>query len=228
MKNRKAIIDDGMCPELVRGAEFDGIFQIPKIKAPSYFFIPKQLTPYSYINQDHNQKENAVCFYENDYKFADLLINPDKALQSLTSFGAFITLDCSLYRNAPLTVQIANIYKSRSVGCYAQNKGFYVIPQVRWGTEETFTTKVLPEKVAFLGIPKRSIVAISPYGCFKSREDKLIFEAGLAAMLEELDPKHVLVYGPMPDKIFRKYDRYSCFHHYDDWLTLKRGGKTNG
>jgi hypothetical protein len=30
----------------------------------------------------------------------------------------------------------------------------YIIPQVRWGSEETYTKKVLPEKVAFWGIEK--------------------------------------------------------------------------
>lgn len=40
-KNRKAVIDDGMNPELVRGADFDGYNGIPIIKKPDEIIIPK-------------------------------------------------------------------------------------------------------------------------------------------------------------------------------------------
>lgn len=124
----------------------------------------------------------------------------------------------------PLTVQIANVYRNRAIGYKAQCKGLYAIAQIRWGTEETYTTKVLPEKVAFLGAPKRSIVAIGTYGCIGGKENKYHFEAGLESMLIELEPKHVLVYGSMPNKVFEKYLCSTKFHQYDDWITTKKGG----
>jgi hypothetical protein len=46
-QKRKAIIDDGMNPELVQGADFEGIFQIPKIAPPKHILLPEQITPFS-------------------------------------------------------------------------------------------------------------------------------------------------------------------------------------
>lgn len=60
------------------------------------------------------------------------------------------SLDCSLYCDAPLAVQIANVYRNRAIGYYYQSKGAYVI--------------------------------------------KYHFEAGMAAMMETLEPEIVLDY----------------------------------
>ncbi|WP_026506532.1 DUF4417 domain-containing protein [Butyrivibrio sp. MC2013] len=225
---RKAIIDDGMNPELIKGAELDGILQIPKIKAPDYIFIPDRLIPYTKLSKDKIYRNTAVVFYEKDTNFSEILINPDAALKSLAPINAFITPDPSLYRNAPLPVQITNVYRNRAIGFYAQVHGFYVIPNIRWGTEETYTTKVLPEKIAFLGVPKHSIVAIGSYGCIQTKNDKYHFKAGLEEMLVELEPKDVLVYGAMPSNVFSDYERDTNFHHYDDWLSCIKKGDNYG
>ena len=90
---------------------------------------------------------------------------------------------------------------------------------IRWGDERSFTTIELPEKFAFLGAPKNSIVSIGTYGCSKNKEDKYFLEAGLEAMLTELTPRVVVVYGSYNPKIFGKYENYTQFHHLPDWTT---------
>ncbi len=60
----------------------------------------------------------------------------------------------------------------------------YVIPNVRWGDERTFSNIVLPEKIAFLGLPKHSILSVGTYGCIKSKEAKYYFKEGLKTMLD--------------------------------------------
>ena len=223
-KSRKAIIDDGMNPELIQGACTDPVFGIPQMMAPKHIFIPEGITPFSYLDKDPTPRNHAVGFHEMDINFSDILINTDQCLEDIRPFGAMITPDCSLYRNAPPAVQIANVYRNRAIGFRAQCRGIYAIAQIRWGSEETYTTKVFPEKVAFLGAPKKSIVAIGTYGCIGGKENKYHFEAGLEAMLIELEPKDVLVYGPMPDKVFNNYLTSTRFHQYDDWTTIKKGG----
>ena len=60
-----AIITDGCNPELVKGAEFDGIFEIPIIKAPEIIAIPKAIVPFS--KRDKVDPSGfAICEYEND------------------------------------------------------------------------------------------------------------------------------------------------------------------
>ena len=229
--NRKAIIDDGMNPELVFGADFDGYFGIPLIHKPEKFIIPSNIVPFT-KRMRIQQNNIAVGFYEMDSEFSDILISPEKYIDEFKSkilitpgnIRLFISPDCSLYRNAPLAVQIANVYRNRAIGYYFQSKGCYVIPQIRWGSELTYTTKLLPEKVSFLGVEKHSIVAIGTYGCFRTSDDKYHFEAGLAAMMETLEPKIVLVYGSMNQKIFSRYFEYAQFINYPDWITQVKGG----
>ncbi len=223
INKRKAIIDDGMSPELVKGAEFDGIFEIPIIKAPSHILIPEGITPFGARNRATNFKE-AIGFNEMDVNFAEVLIHPEDFIEDFKRYSALISPDCSLYRDAPLTVQLANVYRNRAIGVYYQQRGMYVIPQIRWGSEETYTTKVLPDKIAFLGVEKHSIVAIGTYGCTGSKENKMHFKAGLKAMLETLEPEVVLVYGPMSDKIFSDFLHLTRFIQFTDWTKRQKGG----
>ncbi len=218
----KANLDDGCNPELVAGADFDGYFGIPVIKKPKTIIIPKRIVPFTKLSKA-NSFEDAVAFYEMDPEFSDVLINPDNYIDPLQKH-IFISPDCSLYRNAPYAVQVANVYRSRAIGSYYQRHGAYVIPQIRWGNSLTYTTEVFPEAVAFLGVEKHSIVAIGSYGCSQTRDDKNHLKAGLEAMLMTLEPVVVLVYGSMPKKIFDDYKTVTQLVHYPDWTTLVHKG----
>ena len=220
---RKAVIDDGMNPELVRGADFDGYFGIPIIKKPTEIIIPERAVPLTKIGKAEKFKD-AIATYEMDQKFAELLIRPDDYIDILQNY-IFISLDCSLYRNAPFSAQVTNVYRSRAIGSYYQRHGIYVIPHIRWGNSLTYTTEVFPEAVAFLGVEKHSIVAISPYGCAKTRDDKYHLKAGLEAMLMTVEPEVVLVHGAMPKSVFDDYRNTTKFVHYPDWTTyVHKGG----
>lgn len=222
-KKKYNIIDDGFHPELVERAFFDGFLEIPTIKAPKEIIIPKSLTPFTKRNYA-DTTDTAICEYEHDFRFTELVYKPEQLFEDLSRFSAFISPDCSLYLDMPLCLQIANVYFNRAVGSYYQSRGMYVIPNIRWGDERTFTTCELPEKVAFLGAPKQSIVSIGTYGCIKTADDKYYLKAGLEAMLQELEPVVVLVYGNMPDSIFQDYANCTKFVQYDDWTTRKRNG----
>lgn len=218
LKNK---IDDGFNPELVYGAFFDGNLEIPQIKRPDKIIIPSALIPFSQRNRSDNYKE-FVHFYEHDKNFATVLTAAKEHFDCLKKFQGVISPDCSLYRDMPLVLQIANTYMNRAIGHYLQSKGLYVIPNIRWGDERSYTTIELPEKFAFLGVPKRSIVSIGTYGCIKSKENKIYFTEGLEAMLDELEPEVVLVYGGMPDSIFTKVKDRTKFVHYPDWTSLQK------
>lgn len=223
MKKKRAIIDDGCNPELVYGATFDGFLEIPKINAPDNIIIPTGITPFSQRNRAPSVSE-AIGFQEPDINFAEVLRTPSKYISDFGRFAALISPDCSLYRDAPLAVQIANLYRNRAIGSYYQRKGIYVIPQIRWGNELTYTTEYFPDKIAFLGVDRHSIVAIGTYGCITGRVNKAYFKAGLKAMLETIDPAVVLVYGPMPETIFGEFQRSAKFVKYPNWTTRMHGG----
>lgn len=221
---RKTIIDDGMNPELVKGATFDGYLGIPLVKKPKNLVIPTGITPFTCRKRISNDSE-AIGFYEMDESFSDLLIHSEKYAEEFKN-KIIITPDCSLYRDAPLSVQINNTYRNRTIGYYLQKNGAYVIPQIRWGNSLSYTSEVLPEKLAFLGVEKRSIVAIGTYGCIQTQSDKVHFKAGLKAMLETLEPEIVLVYGSMPDFIFKEFSGLTKFVQYPDWITRQKRSKS--
>ncbi|MCR4611171.1 MAG: DUF4417 domain-containing protein [Lachnospiraceae bacterium] len=215
-----ASLSDGCNPELVIGAEFDGIFEMPIIKKPKKYVIPKNLVPFSKMEKA-DKKSFAVCEYENDVEFKDLLVNPDEYIEILKQYQGFISPDCSVYRDMPLAIQITNIYRSRAIGYCFQKHGVYVVPCVRWGDERTYTRKFLPEKIAFSGVEKNSIVSVGSYGQLKDRVNRYYFEAGMDAMMEELEPEIVLVYSKMPDYIEEEYPK-TRFVEYPDWTSIVR------
>lgn len=223
MRRIKANLDDGCNPELVAGATFALPLGIPIIKAPPQIIIPEGITPFSVRHRAPSFNE-AIGFYEKDINFAEVLRSPQDYIDDFGRFKALISPDCSLYRDAPLTVQLANVYRNRAIGSYYQRRGQYVIPQIRRGNEYTYTTKYFPEKIAFIGAEMHSIVAIGTYGCFDGKENKYYFSAGLEAMMETLEPQIVLVYGSMPKKIFGQYMSYAKFVQYPDWTTRMHGG----
>lgn len=221
---RKATLNDGCNPELVLGSIFSGNLEIPLIKKPKHFIIPSGITPFSKIDEMPSKNE-AIGFFEKDDNFSDILISPNRYIERFRKCNVLISPDNSLYRNAPLAAQVINLYRGRALGSFYQKKGAYVVPLVRWGNRLTFTTEYFPEKIAFLGVEKHSIVAIGTYGCIQSHEDKLIFKDGLEAMLIELEPKIVLVYGAMPPQVFDDYLHFTRFIQYQDWTSRKLRGK---
>lgn len=221
---RKANLDDGCNPELVAGALFDGTLEIPIIHNPSEIIIPSGITPFT--EREHAVGTNeAIGFFEKDLKFAEVLIDPAAYIEDFRRFQTLISVDCSMYIDAPLAVQIINLYRSRAIGSYYQRNGCNFYPLPRWGNEFTYTTQYFPEPVAFLGIERKGIVCVGTYGCINSREEKYYFKAGLDAMMQYLEPQVVLVYGAMPDSIFGEYQHYAQFVQYPDWTRRMHGGK---
>lgn len=130
--NRKANLDDGCNPELVAGAQFDGVLEIPIIQAPKEIIIPSGITPFSKREKALGTND-AIGFLEKDPRFANVLIDPAAYVEDFRRFRCLLPLDCSLYRDAPLAVQITNLYRSRAVASYYQRNGCNFYPFARWG-----------------------------------------------------------------------------------------------
>lgn len=226
-KKIETLVDEGFRVNLVETAFFDGKFEIPHIDAPKEIIIPEGMVPFS-IRGRNQDKKDFICFYEHDIKFRDVLTKTEDYVEEFKQYPGIISPDCSLYIDAPLCVQIADIYLNRAVGHYLQKQGIYVIPNIRWGDERTYKADFLGEKVAFQGVDKHSIVSIGTYGQIQTAESKRIFREGLIEMLDELQPKVVLVYGSMPDKIFRGLENKTKFIQFQDWTTKMKQSQKSG
>ena len=87
-----------------------------------------------------------------------------------------------------MPMKIWNVYRSRQIGAYYQARGIKVIPTISWAEEDTF-------EFCFLGIPKGSIVSVSTIGVKQDSEALKIWEEGMKAMIEQIEPSTILVYG---------------------------------
>ena len=223
----KIFMDDGFNPELVETAFFDGELEIPHLNKPDELIVPNGMIPFSKRNYSVDHTE-FVVFYEYDTHFADIIRNPDRFESDIGLFPGMVSPDNSVYVDSPLAVQIANVYRNRAIGCFYQQRGHYVIPNVRWGDERSYTTAVLPERFAFLGLPKHSIYAVGTYGCCKTSEERYHLRNGLLEMIDELEPEIILIYGAMPESVFHGVKERTRFIQYADWTSCKKGGGRHG
>ena len=182
---------------LVENADYEGYFELPKIKTSDK--LPEKIVNFSKaMGRYFKDFDCFVAFYEDDERFERLWNNPKKYIRKLKKFKGIISPDYSMYRNMPLCMQIWNTYRSRALAVWLQNNGVEIIPNVRFGDERTFS-------FCFDGIEKNKAVAIGTHGCIKRKEDKLFFKAGLAQMVQRLKPETIIVYGAVPDSIFKPY-----------------------
>ena len=141
--------------------------------------------------------ENYIAhFYYDDYKFISAWREPDKYLDRLRRFKAVVAPDFSLYTDFPIALQILSCYRRQWCGAYWQSLGIDVIPDVVWGTRDSF-------QFCFDGIPKHSTVAVSTVGVKRDKdwnnETSSLFRDGYNEMLERLEPTAVMFYGDMID-----------------------------
>lgn len=214
-------IDDGYYSWLVEAADFDSLLEIPKMTQPKHMEMPENLIPFSKMKYSKQYSE-YIHFYEHDMVFRNFLQNPDRFIEQIYRFPGIITPDCSLYRDMPLVLQMTNTYMSRAVGCYLQEQGMNVYPNVRWGDERSYTPVFTDTPFAFLGIEKHSIVSVSTYGCIRGKENKKYFHDGFHAMLKYLEPEIVLIHGAMPSDVFCDLPSNLHYAHYMDWTSQKR------
>lgn len=182
---------------LVEKADYDGYFELPKIRTSSQ--LPDRVITFSKaMARTWNDFDCWVMFYEHDVNFERLWHNPKQYLAKLKKFNGIISPDFSLYRNMPLCMQMWNTYRGRAIAVWLQNNGVEIIPNVRFNDERTY-------EFCFDGIEKFKTVAVGTHGCIKNRIDKDYFKDGLAEMVRRLSPRTIIVYGAAPDDIFKKY-----------------------
>lgn len=160
-------------------------WQMPIIENDN--FIPADLIGFNYAKSSEN-KNAGIHFYLDDYQFERLWNNPSDYVGILSEYECILSPDFSLYLDMPMPMKIWNVYRSRQIGQYYQSMGIKVIPTLSWAEKETF-------EFAFKGIPKGSIVSISTIGVKKDADALKIWKDGMDAMIKEIEPSTILVYG---------------------------------
>lgn len=192
---RRAGCKDVFNAFLVEGAHFAGLFELPIIEPTVW--IPNKLIAFSKAvsSNDYNQ---WVHFYEDDYLFERVWRNPKRYLPILKRFNGVILPDFSVYRDMPLVMQLWNIFRSRAVGYWLQENNVRIIANIRFGDERT-------HRYCCDGIASHCAIAVGTHGTIKDAEDRRVFSEGLAAVVEQLEPRVIIVYGCAPESIFGVY-----------------------
>ena len=191
---------------LVADATFDSDLEIPRIQPVDS--IPTRLIPFSKAVSG-TEYDAWVHFYQDDGEFERLWNNPRRYLPILKRFAGVISPDFSLYRDMPLVMQQWNIYRSRAIGHWLQTNGIPVIANIRFSDERTYM-------LSCAGVPRNSTIAIGSHGCIRLLHEREYFVRGLAAIVNELKPKSIVVYGSAPDSIFGCYKEAGISIHQFD------------
>lgn len=189
--------DRGGCKDvfhaaLIKDAHFAGEYGFPIIREEHR--IPRKLIRFSATLREDKDFHQWVMFYEDDHLFERIWNCPQKYLPMLKRFDGVITPDFSLYYDMPLAMQIWNIYRSRAIGAWLQTNGVRVIPNIRFGSPETYD-------FVCDGISRHSVIAIGTLGCIKNRIYHEEFERGIIRVAQELEPEAIVFYGSLPSSV---------------------------
>ena len=160
-------------------------WQMPIIKNDN--FIPDDLIGFNYAKSS-NEKNVGIHFYLDDYQFERLWNSPEDYVDILSQYQCILSPDFSLYLDMPMPMKIWNVYRSRQIGQFYQQHGIKVIPTLSWAEEDTF-------EFAFKGIEKGSVVSVSTIGVKRDEKAFEIWKNGMKAMIQEIQPSVILVYG---------------------------------
>lgn len=163
----------------------DDFWEMPVIRNNGY--IPERLIGFNYAKTSKD-KNTGIHFYVDDYQFERIWNYPEKYIETLMQYDCILSPDFSLYMDMPMPMKIWNIYRSRFIGAYYQEKGIAVIPIVSWAEPATY-------EFCFKGIPKGSIVSVSTVGVKQDKQALAVWQDGMAAMIKAIKPSCILVYG---------------------------------
>lgn len=170
---------------LIDCLQLDNDWQMPIIKKTE--FVPNDLIGFNYAKTS-DQKESGIHCYIDDYQFERLWNTPEKYIEVLAKYSCFLSPDFSLYMDMPMPVKIWNIFRSRFIGAYYQNKGIEVIPTLSWAEPATFA-------FCFKGIEKGGVVSVSTIGVKNDTNALKIWHDGMNEMIKQIEPSTIIVYG---------------------------------
>ena len=170
--------------------------------------IPPDVVSFKNVSQSPDNSK-WVHFYENDNLLELVWESPEFYTNNLRRFPGIISPDLSIYRDMPQPLQSFNNYRNRVLAHWFSEQGFNVIPNIRWGDENTYP-------FCFDGIEANKPVCVSTLGTLRHKEDRECFRRGFAEMVKRLSPSVIIIYGQMPADIFSDYQISGIpFSHFD-------------
>ena len=175
---------------LLKNADYTGEYDFPIIREEHA--VPGKMITFSRALQEKKDFHQWVCFYEDDFLFERIWKQPSRYVSVLSKFEGVVAPDFSVYYDMPYSMQIWNIFRSRTIGAWLQQQGIKVIPNIRFGDARTYDC-------CCDGISKHSTIAIGSLGCLKVKDYREIFEEGVRYVARLLQPETIVFYGATPN-----------------------------
>ena len=202
-------------PEIIKGLEKVGPFDMPIIR-PNYS-IPTvvETTPFDRIGDDKSNYNSLVVFYINDNRFFNRLSHPWSYTEKLRQFNGMVAPDLSQYINMDYPRRLSNCYWNKAFAAYWQHENINVYPNVTWSLPDSYD-------YSMAGLPRNSVIAINSMGVLKYNYSKALWLDGYHYMVKALDPICILRYGP---KIFGEDENRSIYLNNTQLNILRNGSK---
>ena len=143
----------------------------------------------------HKEGKWAVHFFQHDHTFIKAITDRLEATTStLIDCDVLFAPDCSLYVDAPVFINMQNVYRSRFAAAYWQSLGFNVIQTASWGDANSF-------KYCFEGLAEHSITAICGIGHDYCLQANHLWHYAVQRLIEEKSPTKLIVYGGKQDEL---------------------------
>ncbi|MCF7932659.1 MAG: DUF4417 domain-containing protein [Acholeplasmataceae bacterium] len=189
------VVKDNFQAFLVEDARFVSKEEYPMIEKWMISEDPPQrIIPFNKINELKNIDECFICFYCRDEDFSRVKRNPRQYISLFKRSKGIIGFDFSIHTDMPMIKQKSQINDNLSLTYFYGKSGVNVIPNIRYGVEDT--------KTDFLqAIPKDSLIAFGTYGFIKTIEEQNVWFSVLLDMIKILRPKGIIVYGSLPSDL---------------------------
>ncbi len=175
---------------------------------------PKEIVQWDQRKACENIAETALSFYSEDSTFNAVLSDPERYLDVCRQYGCVIGTDASPYDNMPIVVQKSQIFLNLAITYFYGRRGIKVIPNVRLGDMRTVSS--------LEAYPKNTLVSIGTNGFTKELANRRIFTEEVNQVVERLEPRGILVYGPAPEWLFRSaIDKDIPIYQYDSYMTKR-------
>lgn len=157
---------------------------------PESLAVPKCLHAMNFKKLSR-KRPTLQHFFMDDHFFETVWNTPKTGIKIATRpyLWATTTPDFSMYTDWHFIPNLWNLYRTRLVGRIWQDYGAVVIPTVNWTVQSSY-------EYCFLGIPQNQIVALLISNKQKQRpEVRKLFLDGYYAMIENLNPRHIIFFG---------------------------------
>lgn len=162
----------------------------------------------------------TLAFFLDDSRLEPLAARPSHYAAQFRQCGikALVEVDFSLWCDDSRETQLFNARRKKVVARVFQEHGLAVVPNLNWGTEESFS-------FCFVGTPVNAPVCMTECRtASSSAEDRRAFLRGLHEAVRQCQPATLVIYGGAPNAWWIERDLPQCptqFVFLESWTDAR-------